>query len=467
MSAQLEMPGMPRRLFPATPSKLASFGDCPRRYRFTYVDRPDAAEGAAVGAQQRRLRGARGAAVVVGAAGRAAHRAGRPPAAVRPAGRPTGFRDAEQSERWRARAAGWLTDYVDGLDPADEPVGTERTGRRHHRAPGAVRAGSTGSTSAATSWWSSTTRPAAPSAPTTRPAAHRRWPPTCSASGARCAAPARRVELHHLPTGTVAAFEHTDRSLANHVRRAEDVAADITAATEALAAGADRDEAFPRRPGPAVRLVRLPAQLPDRPGRGPARETWSFLAEDEPALTARVLGARAVGRTRGRHAGPARSGERRARCGSASVACRKARSAAVAAASVSPRPGSRYSRRAQRGRVATASPARLPHAGRAGVSSRTHVGIGGRTTSFQASRAAGRDRERAAASARSTPTARPPSRGTSSSVAPTSTAAVTCSATYRSASASVSGTPARRATVSSESTSQQCTHSSRSGSSTR
>ena len=45
--AQLEMPGMPRRLFPATPSKLAAFSDCPRRYRFAYVDRPTPAKGPA------------------------------------------------------------------------------------------------------------------------------------------------------------------------------------------------------------------------------------------------------------------------------------------------------------------------------------------------------------------------------------------------------------------------------------
>src|SRR3712207_7637725 len=49
--------------------------------------------------------------------------------------------------------------------------------------------------------------------------------------------PCRRVELHHLPSGTVAAFEHTERSLANHVRRAEDVAADIGAATRRLEDG--------------------------------------------------------------------------------------------------------------------------------------------------------------------------------------------------------------------------------------
>ncbi|MBV9293834.1 MAG: recombinase RecB, partial [Frankiales bacterium] len=31
---------MPARLFSCTPSRLATWQDCPRRYRFTYVDRP-------------------------------------------------------------------------------------------------------------------------------------------------------------------------------------------------------------------------------------------------------------------------------------------------------------------------------------------------------------------------------------------------------------------------------------------
>ena len=37
---QLGFEGMPERLFVCTPSKLASFEDCPRRYRYSYVDRP-------------------------------------------------------------------------------------------------------------------------------------------------------------------------------------------------------------------------------------------------------------------------------------------------------------------------------------------------------------------------------------------------------------------------------------------
>src|SRR3954454_8504080 len=123
--AQLEMSGMPRRLFPATPSKLATFSDCPRRYRFAYVDRPTPAKGPAWAHN------------TVGSAVHAALRSWwdlpvekRTTAA---AGRllyadwaHDGFRDAERSERWRPRPAGCLTEYVPTLDPPDEPVGNER-----------------------------------------------------------------------------------------------------------------------------------------------------------------------------------------------------------------------------------------------------------------------------------------------------------------------------------------------------
>ena len=125
-SAQLEMSGMPRRLFSATPSKLAAFADCPRRYRFAYVDRPSPPKGPPWAHN------------TVGSAVHAALRSWwdlpvekRTTGAARQllysAWSQNGFRDAEQSERWRARAAGWLTEYMPTLDPTDEPVGTERT----------------------------------------------------------------------------------------------------------------------------------------------------------------------------------------------------------------------------------------------------------------------------------------------------------------------------------------------------
>ena len=55
--------------------------------------------------------------------------------------------------------------------------------------------------------------------------------------------PCRRVELHHLPTGRVLAWEHTDESLARQLRRAEDIAAECAAADEQFRAEKDGGQA--------------------------------------------------------------------------------------------------------------------------------------------------------------------------------------------------------------------------------
>src|SRR4051794_31958364 len=249
MSAQLEMPGMPRRLFPATPSKLAAFADCPRRYRYAYVDRPTPAKGPAWAHN------------TVGAAVHAALRSWwdlpvdkRTTAAARQllyaAWSQNGFRDAEQAERWRARAAGWLTAYVATLDPTDGPVGNERTaGATTERLAlsGRVdRIDQRGDELVIVDYKTGRSVCTDDEA---------RGSPALAAYvlGARrtLRRPCSRVELHHLPSGTVAFFEHTDRSLANHVRRAEDIAVDIGVATEAMAAGQGPCgglPATPRRP---------------------------------------------------------------------------------------------------------------------------------------------------------------------------------------------------------------------------
>jgi RecB family exonuclease len=270
---------MPRRLFPATPSKLATFSDCPRRYRYQYVDRPTPAKGPAWAHNS------------VGSAVHAALRSWwelpvqrRTTASARQllysVWSPAGFRDAEQAERWRARAAGWLTEYVAGLDPTDEPVGTERTvGATTERLAlsGRVdRIDQRGDELVIVDY--KTGR-----AVCTDDEA--RGSPALAAYvlGVRrtLRRPCSRVELHHLPSGTVAAFEHTDRSLANHVRRAEDVAADIGAATEALAAGEEPDAAFPAVPGRQCGWCDFRPSCPTGQAATPPRETWSFLAEED------------------------------------------------------------------------------------------------------------------------------------------------------------------------------------------
>ena len=68
--------------------------------------------------------------------------------------------------------------------------------------------------------------------------------------------PCRRVELHHLPTGEILTWSHTEESLARHLSRAEDIAAECAAADERWRDGlpaARYDEVFPpRRARPAA-----------------------------------------------------------------------------------------------------------------------------------------------------------------------------------------------------------------------
>jgi putative RecB family exonuclease len=86
--------------------------------------------------------------------------------------------------------------------------------------------------------------------------------------------PCRKVELHHLPTGTVAAHEHTDESIARQVSRADDTARDILAAEKAVAAGADPDEAFPTSPGPMCTWCDFKRSCPAG-AQAPTKDPWA------------------------------------------------------------------------------------------------------------------------------------------------------------------------------------------------
>ncbi|GAA1639006.1 PD-(D/E)XK nuclease family protein [Saccharothrix algeriensis] len=244
---QLGFDLMPERLFVCTPSKLTAYADCPRRYRHAYVDRPAPPKGPAWAHNS------------LGASVHTALRnwwdvpvERRGPEALPRLLRATwvreGYRDDEQERAVYDRALGWLESYVAGLDPEQSPLGVERTvaaktsvlalsGRADRidaRDGEAVivdyKTGRTGLDaddargSLALALYAF--------------AAERVFRRRC-----------RTVELHHLPTGTVAAHEHTPESIARHVSRAEDTARDIMAAERALDEGADPDEAFPTNPG--------------------------------------------------------------------------------------------------------------------------------------------------------------------------------------------------------------------------
>ncbi|MCU1591948.1 MAG: hypothetical protein JWP11_3204, partial [Frankiales bacterium] len=226
---QLGFEGMPRRLFACTPSRLNSWQDCPRRYRFSYLDRPTPQKGPPW------------AHLTVGAVVHLAlarwwglPREQRTPAAgralVERAWKPDGFAGEEQVAGWRDRAAAMVEGYTAALDPDDEPVGVERTvglrtsvlavsgrvDRLDLRADGLVvvdyktgRASLTDDDARAS-------------------LALALYALACARTLRR---PCTAVELHHLPTGRVLRAEHTDASLQHHLARAEQLADQAVAAT--------------------------------------------------------------------------------------------------------------------------------------------------------------------------------------------------------------------------------------------
>jgi RecB family exonuclease len=275
---------MPERLFVCTPSKLAAYEDCPRRYRYSYVDRPAPAKGPAWG------HNSLGASVHTALRGfylLPVERRG--PAALATLLRATwvgeGYRDEQQEREVFARALAWLEAYVEGLDPREEPVGVER-----------VVAVKTATLALSGRVDRIDRRPVAADDEEGAPVADelvivdyktgRAGLSSDDARGSRALAlyayaaervfrrRCRRVELHHLPTGSVAAHRHTEESLRRHLDRAEATARDVVAAERAVAEGADPDEAFPTTPGSLCSWCDYRRTCPAG-GDTPQREPWA------------------------------------------------------------------------------------------------------------------------------------------------------------------------------------------------
>ncbi|MCU1600180.1 MAG: hypothetical protein JWO22_889 [Frankiales bacterium] len=262
---QLGLTGMPTRLFACTPSRLTTWSDCPRRYRFTYVDRPTPPKGPGWAHN---------------AVGAAAHLAlarwwdsSRTPASARAllndAWSPDGFSDADQAHRWRGYTADMVGRYAETLDPADEPRGVERTvacttatlavsgriDRVDQRGDELVVVDYKTGRSVLTE---DDARGSLALALYVL-AARRTFRAACST-----------VELHHLPTGDVVAWEHTEESLARHVGRAEAIAAEIATAQD-----------YPERPSPRCGWCDFVRVCPaGRAASGGPKKPWAGLAEE-------------------------------------------------------------------------------------------------------------------------------------------------------------------------------------------
>ena len=277
--SQLGLEGMPRRLFSCTPSRLTTWLDCPRRYRMTYLDRPPPPKGPPWAHNT---------------VGSVAHLAlarwwsepleRRTPAVARAlvdkAWKTEGFADDAQAERFRGRAADMVERYVADLNPDEEPAGVERTVATRSEVlaiSGRVdRIDRRGEELVVVDYKTGrqvlTTDDARGSLALALYALA-----AARTLRARCV----RVELHHLPTGKVADFEHTEVSLARHLSRAEDIGAEAMTATEALADGGDRETLFPPQPSRVCGWCDFARVCPEGlAAAGAPKRPWDGLAEE-------------------------------------------------------------------------------------------------------------------------------------------------------------------------------------------
>jgi putative RecB family exonuclease len=295
--------GVPRRLFSCTPTRLTAWSDCPRRYRMTYVDRPSPPKGPPWAHNS---------------LGGSVHNALRswyelPPEHRRLEAVPglvdrtwvaDGYRDPDQEADARDWAVGHVRRYLTTQAPPGEPRGVERTvafvtdrltvkGRvdRIDERPSRAERGSselvivdykTGRSELGTDQ------------------ARGSLALALYVLGARrtLRRPCTRVELHHVPTGAVVGWDHSEESLQRHVTRAEAIADEAQAADEAYAVAARADEGavdaeevdalYPARPSPACGWCDFVRLCPEGRAVAPSREPWS-------GLSAELRGADPVG----------------------------------------------------------------------------------------------------------------------------------------------------------------------------
>jgi putative RecB family exonuclease len=247
----LPLTGVPTPLYAASPSKLLAFLDCPRRYRLQYLDRPS---------PPRRAQRAHTS------LGNAVHNALRDwwdlPVRTPDAGAAlvdrawidVGFRDTEQSRVWRDRMRTAVAAYLESVDPGTPPTGIERTVSfvsGDLRLTGRIdrlddRDGELVVVDYKTSRVPSTDDDAR----------------TSLALGLYAAAVWKmfrrrtlRVELHHVPSGTVASHVHSPESLTRKVEQARSIAPRRPAGRPRLRRQGSGQRGVPAAAGPALRVV--------------------------------------------------------------------------------------------------------------------------------------------------------------------------------------------------------------------
>ncbi len=278
---QLGFEGMPRRLLQAAPSRLVTYLDCPRRYRFTYLDRPPPPKGPPW------AHNSLGAAIHTALANwwklplseRTVTRAGQ---LLDEAWLTDGFRDDQQRDAARDRARAMVEQYVADLDPADEPIGVERTvavKTDHAALFGRVdRIDERGGEGLVIVDYKTGRHPLTVDDARTSLALAVYAAAAERTLHRRC----RRVELHHLPSGEVVAWVHTDEGLARHVGRADSIAREIADLDGKFKTGVDAAEAdrmYPPHVGALCGWCDFNRSCPEGSAAVAPREPWAGLEE--------------------------------------------------------------------------------------------------------------------------------------------------------------------------------------------
>jgi RecB family exonuclease len=285
MSAtQLGLTGMPQRLFVCTPTRLTTWLECPRRYRFTYLDRPSPPKGPpwahnSVGAS---VHSALAGWYRLEPADRSPDRAAE---LLDAAWLTDGFRDGEQAELWRSRSREMVRRYAAAVDPTTDPVGIERTvatrtdvlalSGRVDRLD--VRAVDGVEQLVVVDY--KTGRHVLSSADARSSLALAMY---ALAAARVLRKPCTRVELHHLPTGEVVGHDHTPETLQRHLGRAESIATEAAAADAAYRAGLDEaevDERFPPTVSSACRWCDFSRHCPAGRTAYPPASSWAALPD--------------------------------------------------------------------------------------------------------------------------------------------------------------------------------------------
>ncbi|MDN5860187.1 MAG: PD-(D/E)XK nuclease family protein [Pseudonocardia sp.] len=263
------------RLVRVTPARLAVWADCRRRYRLTYLDRPAPPRG---GAWAHATLGAvvhlvLRALLDLPPAGRTPERAA---VLVDKHWSSEGFRDAAQVARYQELARAWVGEYAAEL-PADlEVVGLEqwvRVATDRIVAEGRVdRIDRRGAELVIVDYKTGRRPEPEDARESTALALY------AVATERTLRRACHRVELHHVPSGTIAAWEHDRASLAEHVCRAEDTAGRLAGASDALAAGGDPERLFPPTTGPRCGFCDMRHNCPEGRAAAPERPAWSLLA---------------------------------------------------------------------------------------------------------------------------------------------------------------------------------------------